>query len=142
MRDRKTRHARREARHGRGRAREGGKQEVRPTGRKQEQGRWLEGVQGEREKPLPLFFLMRARLLLESSTGLPKTQDEKSPEHVSPTEVAVPKSCGHSDHLRLHWSFVHTELWPQTLGDPAVPLPLASQGQRQAQRSMEPKGKW
>ena len=97
---------------------------------------------GESEKPLLLSFLMRARLLLESRAGLPKTQVEKSPEHVSPTEVAVPKSCGHSDHLRLHWSFVHTELWPQALGDPAVPLPLASQGQRQAQRSMEPKGKW
>ena len=42
---------------------------------------------------------------------------------MSPTKAAVLKSCGHSDRLHPRGSSIHWALWPQALGDPAVPLP-------------------
>lgn len=66
----------------------------------------------EREKPLLLPFLM-----IESRAGQDRTSQKsvgKRLEHSSPTEAAVPKSCGHSNLLCLYQSLVCSELWPQT----------------------------
>lgn len=112
---------------------------MRPAGRKQRQHRRQEGVEGEGERASP-SLPDDGKIVTREQGRTPQNQEGKRPGHVCPSEVAVPKSCGHSNLLCPHWSFVYSE--PQALGDPGAPLPPGSQQQRQAQRSRQPKGRW